>query len=500
MSAVEPSPSLQRNAVGLRGVLFQSVTTMGPGVGLAFAVSAGAGFAGGGLSLSVIVAMFGCLLVAYSIGQLAQHLPSAGGPATYTARGLHPTIGALVAWGYGITYLLAVPFLAELMGYFPAGILHSEFGWNFNVTWVACSLIGLALTFVINYGGIRENTQVGFVLGAIEIVVFVALSITLIVLAHHNSGQILTTHYATVKGFKGFPGVFAGSVYALLAFIGFDAAAPLGEEAKNPKRAVKFAVVGAALMVGLYYLLGSYAAEAYLGPATFAGFGSVGNGDPWIQMARDVWGLGWVVIFLALLNSAVANTNGIANAATRVLWSLGRSRVIPHHFARTHRRFGTPTVATISVFTFAAVLTVLLGVAYTPQIAYGLLGTIIVGLVIPVYMTVNVASFAYYWHHARGEFNWVRHAIVPALGILAFVFPFLAALGLAVVSFISPLTAPISYAGPVIIGIYVLGAGVVVYHWLSHPQNVIEIGRALGDPTPDPILKSGAAGLAGSNG
>jgi len=419
--------------------------------------------------------------VAYSIGQLAQHLPSAGGPAAYTARGLHPIVGAIVAWGYGFTYLLALPFLALLMGYFPAGILQAQFGWSFGITWVACALIGLAVSFVINFGGIRENTRVGVALGAFEIVVFVVLSLTLIVVGHHNSLRILTTHYATVKGFVGLPGIFAGSVYAILAFIGFDAAAPLGEEARNPRRAVKFAVIGACLMVGAYYFLGTYAAEAYLGPQGFAGFNTLGGGDPWIQMAKDVWGVGWLVVLLALLNSAVANTNGIANAATRVAWALGRSRILPGRLSDTHPTLGTPTVATVGVFAFATVVTLWLGEVYTPQVAYALLGTMVVGLVIPIYMLVNIASFGYYRRFARGEFNWVSHGVVPLLGVLAFVFPLLAGLGLAVVSFIAPLTPPISYAGPVVIALYVIGLLVVVYHWQRHPDRVAAIGRTLAD-------------------
>ncbi|HVD02778.1 MAG TPA: APC family permease [Candidatus Dormibacteraeota bacterium] len=493
MSTADPRHALVHDAVSLRGVLFQSVTTMGPGVGLAFAVGAGAGFAGGGLALSVLVAMVACLLVAYSIGQLAQHLPSAGGPAAYTARGLHPIVGAIVAWGYGFTYLLALPFLALLMGYFPAGILHTQFGWTFGVSWVACSLIGLALTFVINFGGIRESTRVGVVLGAFEILVFLALALTLIIVGHHNDVSILSTRYATVKGFVGLPGIFAGSVYAILAFIGFDASAPLGEEAKNPRRAVKFAVIGACLMVGLYYFLGTYAAEAYLGPKGFASFNSLGSGDPWIQMAKDVWGIGWLVILLALLNSAVANTNGIANAATRVAWSLGRSRILPRQLSDTNPTRGTPTVATIGVFIFATVVTIWLGEAYTPQVAYALLGTMVVGLVIPIYMLVNVASFGYYLRFARDEFNWIRHALVPVLGVLAFVFPLLAGLGLAVVSFIAPLTPPISYAGPVVIALYVVGVLVIAYHWQSHPDRVIAIGRTLND---DPTDRSAPPAMA----
>ncbi len=96
-------------------------------------------------------------------------------------------------------------------------------------------------------------------------------------------------------------------------------------------------------------------------------------------------------------------------------------------------------------------------------------------------MIMNIASFGYYWRFARKEFNVLKHVIIPILGVAAFVFPFLAGLGLAVVSFIAPLTPPISYAGPVVIGLYVVELVVVIYHWQAHPDRVIAMGNTLAD-------------------
>jgi amino acid transporter len=95
-----PSAGLAREAIGLREVLFQSITHMAPAAAVAFSIIVGANFAAGALPLSVLFALAGCLLVAVSIGQLAKQLPSAGGFYTYAARGLHPTVGFLVGWGY----------------------------------------------------------------------------------------------------------------------------------------------------------------------------------------------------------------------------------------------------------------------------------------------------------------------------------------------------------------------------------------------------------------
>src|ERR1700728_4376825 len=100
MAATEPT--LARGAIGLREVLFQSVTSMAPAGAVALSIAAGATYAGGALPLAVLLALVACLLVASSIGQLAKHLPSAGSIYTYPAQGLHPVVGYLVGWGYAM--------------------------------------------------------------------------------------------------------------------------------------------------------------------------------------------------------------------------------------------------------------------------------------------------------------------------------------------------------------------------------------------------------------
>ena len=91
MVATETRGELARNAIGLREVLFQSITHMAPGAAVAFSIIVGANFAAGALPLSILLALVGCLFVAISIGQLAKHLPSAAGFATYASGPTAPS-------------------------------------------------------------------------------------------------------------------------------------------------------------------------------------------------------------------------------------------------------------------------------------------------------------------------------------------------------------------------------------------------------------------------
>jgi amino acid transporter len=100
MAETRSTPGLARSAIGLREVLFQSITHMAPAAAVAFSIIVGAPFAGGALPLGVLPALVACLFVASSIGQLAKHLPSAGGFATYTSRGYILRSGS---WSPGCT-------------------------------------------------------------------------------------------------------------------------------------------------------------------------------------------------------------------------------------------------------------------------------------------------------------------------------------------------------------------------------------------------------------
>src|SRR6266576_4152370 len=96
---------LQRNAIGLTEVLFQSITHMAPAVAVALSIGFATTLALGLTPLAVLLALVAVLFTAYSIGELARHLPSAGGMYTYVGRGLGSYAGWLMAWAF----LLAEP-------------------------------------------------------------------------------------------------------------------------------------------------------------------------------------------------------------------------------------------------------------------------------------------------------------------------------------------------------------------------------------------------------
>jgi pimeloyl-ACP methyl ester carboxylesterase len=59
-------------------------------------------------------------------------------------------------------------------------------------------------------------------------------------------------------------------------------------------------VITSCFVIGLFFVLTTYAGDVFFGPDRYVSFGTLGGGSPWIQLARDVWGVGWVVAFYYL--------------------------------------------------------------------------------------------------------------------------------------------------------------------------------------------------------
>jgi amino acid transporter len=488
--APESGTTLRREAIGLREVLFQSITHMAPAAAVAFSIPAGAAFAGGALPLAVIFALIGCMFVAISIGQLAKHLPSAGAFYTYTAKGLHPAIGFLVAWGYAIVEPLVAPLLYIILGITVAGTFNAEFGWSADLWWV-WALAGAVIVFILGYLGIRVSARTNTILGIFEIGVFLALGIWLIFEAgDNNSLEVFGTEFANNPDFAGFTGVIAASIYSILAFIGFEAAAPLAEEAKDPRRTIKLAVVYSALAIGLYYVITTYGATVFIGPEEMTRFLEFGEGNPWDFMAREVWGVGWVLVFLAIINSAIANSNAGANAATRTWYAMGRIRILPALLARVHPRYRSPHVAVIIQFLVGIGIPLWIGFQYDPLTAFVFVATMITIVVLLIYMLVNLACLFYYLRYQRSEFNWLLHGVIPVLGILVFIPAFLTAAGITVFDFIGELEPPVSYAGLWAGGLMLIGLVYLVVLYSTNPQRVRDTDRVFLDEgapaTPPP--------------
>ncbi|MEP7024733.1 MAG: APC family permease [Actinomycetota bacterium] len=474
-AGTETPGGLRRDAIGLREVLFQSITDMAPGAAIAASIPAGVAFAAGSLPLSVIFALIACLFCASSIGLLAREMPSAGSLATYAARGLHPAVGFLVAWGYVLVGLLIPPLVLLQLGFTTAATINSEFHSYPADLWWPWALLGAVIVLAAGLYGVRTSARLGTVLGLFEIAVFLVLAVFLIVHAGgHNTLSVFTTKY-TPSGFKGISGVIAGSVYTILAFGGFEGAAPLAEEAKNPRRTIQRAVLLATLLIGALYVFTTYAVDVAFGPGRFGSFTPGTGSASWEGLARSLYGIFWFFVFLAIVNSTIANANAGVNVSSRTAYAMGRVGAFPRFLAQVSARHKSPTTAIGVAFVVTVVVTLGLGLGYDPVTAFAMVATALVIVLAAIYILMNAACIGFFGRRGSG-FNPLLHGVIPVLGIVTFIPAWLTAAGIDVFSFIAPLSPPLSYMGPGVAGFMILGVIYMIYLYRADPQRVTDVG------------------------
>ena len=448
---------LREHSIGLPQVLFQSITHMAPAAAVAYSLLLSVLNAGPVLPLAVLLALVACVLAASSIGQLAREMPSAGGLYTYSARTLGPIAGFFVAWLFLLFEPLVAPFLFLEGGWAIRDVFQTEVGWHYTGQWWIWVVVLGAIVFLLTYRDVRISATAGVILGLFEIAVFGILAVWMIVSHRHAlSGAAFDPSNAPHH----WTGVFKGMVFAILAFIGFEASAPLGEEAKNPRRTIPLAVVGSAIAIGLFYLLASYAWVYGAGVHNFIAQATA-TADPWRALAKIFWAGGWVLVFIAIVNSIIANSNAGFNAATRVFYAMARNGAAPAPLARTHPRFRTPHVAIIVNTVIAVGLSFILGWKWGPLNGFYMLAEAATIVVILVYMLVMIGCALYYWR--AGRFNVLLHGLFPLAGIVLFAFPLY-------YQFAPVPAAPVNYAVWWAVGWVGLGIVVTAVMWRARPQ------------------------------
>ena len=453
-----PSGHLRTGSVGLGGALFQAITHMGPACGIAFSIGIAIPLAGIALPLAVALGAVACMLVAICVGQMAKAVPSAGGLYSYVSQGLGPRAGFLTGWMFAFFDALLTPALFLLFAAIADDVIASELG--IDLGWATYLLLAAAIVFALSYRDVRLSLKAGIVLGAFEILVFLALAVWMIV---SNLDDLSLEPFNPANSPEGtFSGTFKAMVFAIFAFIGFEAAAPLGEEARDPKRTIPLVAVLSVAIIGLFYVITSYGWVMGTGMNGFVE--STGaTSDPWRAMATAFWSSGWILVAFALLNSALAAANAFVNAASRVTFAMARVGVLPSALARTHPTHRTPHVAISAVVAGSVVIAIALGAKFDPLTGFAILGTAATICFMVLYITVAIASGAYYWRHRRAEFSPILHGVVPAAATVAFVFP--------IYYLYQPFPPyPVSWAAWSVPIWLALGVGVVAYLAAKRPQ------------------------------
>lgn len=442
---------LRANVLGLPHAIVISIAVMSPAASIFFNTPPQAGVVGAAIPFCYVIGFIVALFVANQFSELSRELPSSGSAYTFVTEGMGTRWGFLVGWVGILAIALGVPYSFVFMSANIETLMARFFGIDIN--WSIYYVIAVGIVFAVTYIGVRASLSID--IGFVIFEVGICLALAGIILWHVGSTTGLSATPFTPSAIYNGPGssIAAGIIFAVLSFVGFETAATLGEETRNPHRNIPRAVFGSMIVIGLFYIVMVYAGTMGYGIANMAK-GYANDLAPFDTLSRRFGGAGLAAVIdivgiLGFFSAAIA----IVNGGARILYTVARDGLLPRPLSWTHSKRQTPGVAIALLCGFGLVIGIPLGLALAPVNAFGFLAITDAALSLIIYFAVNIACLRFFRTKRRAQFSFVRHGLIPVIGMLI-----TGAILAALVA--SPGDAPLSYA-PIVVGVWLV-IGVIV--------------------------------------
>ncbi|MEW1811126.1 APC family permease [Pseudarthrobacter phenanthrenivorans] len=379
-------------AIGLGSML-------GAGVFVVFAPAAA--LAGNLLVLSVVVAGVVAYCNAVASAALAARYPTSGGTYVYGRNQLGEWPGFLAGWGFVTGKTASCAAMALTFGSYVAG------GYAVPVAVAAV----VALTGV-NLLGITRTALLTRIL----------LCVVLATLAFVAAAALAGPHPAvrsagTLSGSAG--GVLSAAGLVFFAFAGYARIATLGEEVRNPERAIPRAILAALAAAFAIYLMLALVLPAHLGAQLAA------TRTPLLDAVRES-GLaaGAPLVQAGAAAACLGALLALITGVGRTTLAMARERDLPGPLARVGGSHTVPFVAEVAVA--AVVILLLLTTDVMTVVGFSSFGVLV------YYAVANASAFTLATHPGYAP-RWLNALGFVGCVVLAFTLPAASVLAMAAV-------------------------------------------------------------------
>jgi amino acid transporter len=481
---------LRKHAVGLGGVLFLTVTGAAPISAMLFNTPIVVGY-GQGKGAPAAFMFATVVLTVFSVGYvaMARKKTTAGGFYSYISHGLGRELG--IGTGYGSVVAYSV-FEASLAGGF-AYFLHlklSQFGVSIDWPWLALAMV--LIISVLTFFDVRISSVL-LAIGLIsEVVILLIFDVYLFA-----RGNVDASALNPVNAFKSFPAqgtLAAGAIgiglfFAFWSWVGFEMAPNYGEESRDPKRIVPRALYISVIGLGVFYTLTSWASLGGY-PTTRAAIGvSQSNAAQYFLTPAGHYAGQWVASVMSYLIITGSFACGMAfhNTTARYMYSLGREGLAPRALGRTHPRWKSPHIASITQSVIAAIIIGLFAIftgsndpnsqAYLQL--YGLMAVMGVIIILSVQALVSLAILVYYEHYHKDEVHWWKTRLAPLISF--FSQAYVVYLLFTNIDFLGAGYSYANWLGPIDALVVIAGVGIALYFKRRRPDKYEQAGRLINE-------------------
>lgn len=321
---------------------------------------ASANHAGPAITISFVVAAFGCLFAGLCYAEFASMIPVAGSAYTYS----YATMGEFIAWIIGWDLVLEYAVGAATVGiswsrylvkFFEGFDVHLPVSltlgpWDGGIINLPAVFIIILMSLLL-IKGTKESALVNGIIVALKVaVVLVFIFLGWKYINNDNYNPYIPNNTGTFGEF-GFSGIIRSAAIVFFAYIGFDAVSTAAQEAKNPKKDMPWGILGSLAICTVLYILFAHVMTGVTSYSTFAGkdgiapvalaIDKMGTPDaagviqpdyPWLNRAI-------IVAILAGYSSVILV---MLMGQSRVFFSMSKDGLIPKIFSTVNPVTQTP--------------------------------------------------------------------------------------------------------------------------------------------------------------
>ena len=194
--------------------------------------------------------------------------------------------------------------------------------------------------------------------------------------------------------------------------MGFDAISTLAEETHDAKKSIGRATIISIVSVGILFVVLTYFAGV-----VFPDWATLNSDTAFLDILQIAGGTPLVVLssFTLVLSFGIACALEGQTAVTRLLFCMGRDKIMPSFFAKLNPKYNTPVLGTI----FIGVMSIVVSFVGLDLLAQMLSFGALIG-----FMMLNLSVVWRFFIKDEENRSFVKHLVSPLLGfiICAYIF------------------------------------------------------------------------------
>ncbi|MCL6516728.1 APC family permease [Alicyclobacillus sp.] len=408
---------LRKDALTFVDVMTSGLANMGPAMSLFFSTAFLVGTLGQVVPFEIVLALLAILTLGNTLSEFSRKIPSSGSFITFVGRTFGVKFATASALTLVVGYIIAISGVIAVLGGWTQTVIERYTG--FTVPWIPIMLMGVLVIAILTVRGIKIAAAWAVFLFAFEAVMLLVLAVVILFTTKLSVAPFNPSHAS-----QGWKGLALGFPLVIFLFVGWENSAALAEETQNPRKNVPRAIYTGIVVIALLYIMCSYSAMIGYGLSPDKLSALANDSGPFDTLGQKYLGPLRLLLDLAGFSSIFATIIAAANSQTRILYNAGREGFLPRVFGVVGRRYQTPHVALLTYLVLATLIAIVFGYKSGPSDVFGWMSTLGTIPLTAMYAVSNIALPVYYYRHHRHEFHWLRHGVIPVLGVLLLVWPF----------------------------------------------------------------------------